>query len=237
MERVCFLLHVRRDRLDEYKARHREVWPELLDALRETGWRNYSLFLREDGLLVGYVECDDFEASLEAMAERDVNSRWQAEMAQFFELPQDERPDTGLERLQEVFHLQRSRAPGDRRARRAVAPPRVGSARHELRRRQHLGQGRARRTRSPGEARSVLAVKGSGGDLGTLTAERARARRPRPAARDWSASTRACDREDEMVALLDHARFGAGRRRPVDRHAAARISSPRRTSTISIPMR
>ena len=105
MERVCFLLRVRPDRLDEYKARHREVWPEMLDALRETGWRNYSLFLREDGLLVGYVECDDFEGSLEAMEEREVNSRWQAEMAQFFELPRDERPDTGLERLEEVFHL------------------------------------------------------------------------------------------------------------------------------------
>lgn len=105
MERICFLLHVRPDRLDEYKACHREVWPEMLDALRATGWRNYSLFLRQDGLLVGYLECDDFEASLEAMAARDVNSRWQAEMAQFFELRGDARPDSGLERLEEVFHL------------------------------------------------------------------------------------------------------------------------------------
>jgi L-rhamnose mutarotase len=105
MERVCFLLRVRPDRLDEYKARHREVWPEMLDALRETGWRDYSLFLRDDGLLVGYLECDDFEASVKAMEEREVNARWQAEMTPFFELPGDERPDTGLERLEEVFHL------------------------------------------------------------------------------------------------------------------------------------
>jgi L-rhamnose mutarotase len=105
MERVCFLLRVRPDRLDEYKARHREVWPEMLDALRQTGWRNYSLFLRDNGLLVGYLECDDFAASLEAMEEREVNARWQAEMAQFFELPRDGRPDTGLERIEEVFHL------------------------------------------------------------------------------------------------------------------------------------
>ena len=105
MERVCFLLRVRPDRLDEYKARHRQVWPEMLDALRQTGWRNYSLFLRDNGLLVGYLECDDFAASLEAMEEREVNARWQAEMAQFFELPGGERPDTGLERLEEVFHL------------------------------------------------------------------------------------------------------------------------------------
>jgi L-rhamnose mutarotase len=105
MERVCFLLRVRPDRLDEYKARHREVWPEMLDALRETGWRDYSLFLRDDGLLVGYLECDDFEASVKAMEEREVNARWQAEMTPFFELSGDERPDTGLERLEEVFHL------------------------------------------------------------------------------------------------------------------------------------
>ena len=105
MERVCFLLRVRPDRLDEYKARHREVWPEMLDALRETGWRDYSLFLRDDGLLVGYLECDDFEASVKAMEEREVNARWQAEMTPFFELAGDERPDTGLERLEEVFHL------------------------------------------------------------------------------------------------------------------------------------
>jgi L-rhamnose mutarotase len=105
MSRVCFILRVRPDRLDEYRARHREVWPEMLEALRDMGWRNYSLFLREDGLLVGYLECDDFDASRAAMEERDVNARWQADMAPFFELPGGERPDTGLVRLEEVFHL------------------------------------------------------------------------------------------------------------------------------------
>ncbi len=102
MERVCFLLQVRPDRLDEYKARHREVWPEMLDALRDTGWRNYSLFLSEDGLLVGYLETDDFAAAQRGMAARDVNDRWQRDMAQFF----GERADEGgFLRLEEVFHL------------------------------------------------------------------------------------------------------------------------------------
>ncbi len=105
MERVCFLLRVRADRLDEYRARHREVWPEMLDALRDAGWRNYSLFLREDGLLVGYLETEDFQAALSGMDAADVNARWQAAMAEFFELPADARPDTGLRRLEEVFHL------------------------------------------------------------------------------------------------------------------------------------
>jgi L-rhamnose mutarotase len=101
VQRVCFLLHVRPDRLDEYKARHREVWPEMLDALREAGWHNYSLFLRPDGLLVGYVECESFEAAQAAMARTEVNDRWQESMLAFF----DTRADTGLERLEQVFHL------------------------------------------------------------------------------------------------------------------------------------
>ena len=101
MERVCFLLRVRPDRLDEYRERHRAVWPEMLDALRDAGWPNYSLFLRDDGLLVGYLETDDFEAAQQAMGQAEVNDRWQRDMAPFF----DARADHALERLEEVFHL------------------------------------------------------------------------------------------------------------------------------------
>jgi L-rhamnose mutarotase len=101
MERICFLLRVDPDRLDEYKERHRNVWPEMQEALREAGWGNYSLFLGDDGLLVGYVEAEDFEAAQRAMAATDVNDRWQREMAEFF----GERADEGLVRLEEVFHL------------------------------------------------------------------------------------------------------------------------------------
>ena len=104
-ERVCFQLSVRPDLLEEYKARHREVWPEMLEALRRAGWRNYSLFLRPDGFLIGYLECQDFEAAQRAMEDTDVNARWQADMAPFFELPEGARPDTGFERLEEIFHL------------------------------------------------------------------------------------------------------------------------------------
>lgn len=64
MQRVCFLLKVRQDRIDEYRERHAAVWPEMLKALSATGWHNYSLFLRDDGLLVGYLETEDFQAAL-----------------------------------------------------------------------------------------------------------------------------------------------------------------------------
>ena len=105
MNRVCFTLQVRPDRLTEYRARHAAVWPEMFTALRDAGWRDYSLFLRDDGLLVGYLRTDDLPAAQAAMEATDVNARWQAQMAEFFvDLP-DGRPDRGLSVLDEVFNL------------------------------------------------------------------------------------------------------------------------------------
>ena len=103
MERVCFLARVRPDRLDEYRERHKSVWPEMLAALSRTGWGNYSIFLASDGLLVGYLETEDYQAALDAMAATEVNARWQAEMSEFFVA--DGPPDRSFARLEEIFHL------------------------------------------------------------------------------------------------------------------------------------
>jgi L-rhamnose mutarotase len=102
--RICFLLKVRAERLNEYKERHAHVWPEMLEALREAGWRNYSIFLGPDGLLVGYLEAEDFERCRTAMKGYEVNARWQAEMAAFFE-PMAGDADDNMIPLEEVFHL------------------------------------------------------------------------------------------------------------------------------------
>jgi L-rhamnose mutarotase len=106
MRRVCFQLQVRPDRLEEYRTRHAAVWPDMLRALHETGWHNYSLFLREDGLLVGYFETPDLDAAREGMAATEVNARWQAEMAEFFTELDGRTPDQGFLVLDEVFHLE-----------------------------------------------------------------------------------------------------------------------------------
>jgi L-rhamnose mutarotase len=104
MERICFLLQVRPDRLEEYKKRHKQVWPEMLQALSGAGWHNYSLFLRDDGLLVGYLETPDFEQALLQMEQLDVNEKWQRDMQPFF-AGLAGRPDQGMMRLEEIFHL------------------------------------------------------------------------------------------------------------------------------------
>jgi L-rhamnose mutarotase len=105
MKRVGFLLKVKPEKIDEYKKHHEAVWPEMLDALRRNGWHNYSLFIRDDGLLFGYVEVEDsFQASLEGMAAEPINLKWQEFMAPYFESISG-RPDENMTELVEVFHL------------------------------------------------------------------------------------------------------------------------------------
>ena len=103
--RICFLLKVRHDKLYEYRARHADVWPEMQDALRLSGWRNYSLFLRPDGLVIGYLEADNFEECCARMKQQPVNERWQKEMAPLFESLNGAAADDTMFPLEEVFHL------------------------------------------------------------------------------------------------------------------------------------
>lgn len=103
--RVCFQLQVKPDRLTEYTERHATVWPEMLQAISAAGRRNYSLFLRGDGLLIGYYETDDDAAAQRALDADPRTAAWEAEMADFF-MSLDGRPDQGAPRLTEVFNLE-----------------------------------------------------------------------------------------------------------------------------------
>lgn len=105
-ERHAFRLQVAPDRLDEYARRHAEVWPEMLQALHDSGWHGYSLFAAPDGLLVGYVEAISLEAAQAAMARTEVNARWQSSMAEFFTSLDGTPPDEGFELLTQVFNLE-----------------------------------------------------------------------------------------------------------------------------------
>mgnify|MGYP001951970448 CR=1 FL=1 len=105
MNRIAFTLQVRPNMLDEYRRHHESVWPEMLDALRRTGWQRYSLYLRDDGLLFGYFETPGtFQQALDGMESEEVNERWQALMAPYFE-GDGNAADTQMVQLEEVFHL------------------------------------------------------------------------------------------------------------------------------------
>ena len=104
MRRVCFQLQVKPGQIEAYRAAHAAVWPDMLAALKETGWQNYSLFLRPDGLVIGYFETNDLQANLDGMAATAVNARWQAAMAEHFVEP-DVPADQAFVYLDEVFNL------------------------------------------------------------------------------------------------------------------------------------
>jgi L-rhamnose mutarotase len=100
-QRSAFVLEIRPDKIDEYVEAHRAVWPEMLDALRQAGIRNYSIF-RHGNEVFGYFESDDLDAAGRHMAAQEVNARWQDAMASLLE---ERVPDAGPPPLEEIFRL------------------------------------------------------------------------------------------------------------------------------------
>ncbi len=106
MTRVGFLLKVRKEYIDEYKIHHKNVWAEMQNALSRNGWRNYSLFIRPDGLLFGYFEAEKSLAdSLKGMESEKINTDWQKLMSPYFEILEGSAPDRSMLELEEIFHL------------------------------------------------------------------------------------------------------------------------------------
>ena len=75
MPRYAWVLEVRPGYEEEYIRRHREIWPEMVDALHSAGIRNYSIF-RHGLTLLGYFETDDIEKTRECLANDETNRRW-----------------------------------------------------------------------------------------------------------------------------------------------------------------
>ncbi len=105
MKRVGFVFKIKKQHINEYKKHHNSVWPEMLDALKRHGWRNYSIFLKKDGTLFGYFEAEkSFENSLKGMALEKINEKWQIFMKPYFDNIDENRPDEAMIELEEVFH-------------------------------------------------------------------------------------------------------------------------------------
>lgn len=104
MTRVCFQLQVDPNRLDEYRRRHAAVWPEMLREIEAAGRRNYSLFLRPDGLLIGYYEADSVQAAAAHLAASEIAAAWERHMSDLF--VGAGRADQAVIALEEVFHLE-----------------------------------------------------------------------------------------------------------------------------------
>ena len=100
-QRTAFVLHVKPDRIDDYVEAHAHVWPEMLQALRDAGIRNYSIF-RDGNQVFGYFEADDLAAVGASLEDKEVCTRWQDAMA---ELLEERVPDAGPPPLAQIFRL------------------------------------------------------------------------------------------------------------------------------------
>ena len=103
MQRIAFTMRIRPGSEEEYRRRHRQVWPELLADLKRAGCRNYSIYLRGVELFA-YMEVENFQRYLEVMATSRASERWEAQMSDI--LIRETEAATGFPSLlEEVFHL------------------------------------------------------------------------------------------------------------------------------------
>jgi len=103
MERICFTFEIYPGQEAEYKKRHDEIWPELVEAIKDAGFRNYSLF-RRDQTIVAYAECEpDVATAFAKIGSHEANARWAKWFEDVIVSLTDENGE--LFRLDEVWHL------------------------------------------------------------------------------------------------------------------------------------
>ncbi len=103
MIRKAFVMSVNAGHEEEYERRHRPIWQELADVLKQHGVRNYSIFLHEETRqLFGYAEIES-EERWAAIAETEVCQRWWRHMSEMMPANPDASPISIP--LREVFHL------------------------------------------------------------------------------------------------------------------------------------
>ncbi|MFT4160319.1 L-rhamnose mutarotase [Shinella sp.] len=88
MAGYAWVLEVRPGYEEEYRKRHDEIWPEMIEALRAAGIRNYNIF-RHGLTLFGYFETDDLEATKAKLAKDPVDRRWGEWMAPIMKIEID----------------------------------------------------------------------------------------------------------------------------------------------------
>ena len=74
MPRVAFRLRIKADAIEGYEKDHAQVWPELLAKLKEVGISDYSIFRRDQDLVL-VMRVKDFDAAWEALAIDPVDLR------------------------------------------------------------------------------------------------------------------------------------------------------------------
>ncbi len=105
MKRFGQLIGVRSDRYAEYVEAHAAVWPGVLDRIRESHIRNYSIYAFGDQLFA-YFEYvgEDFEGDMQRMADDPETQRWWDLMMPMQQPVEGRAPGEWWATMEEVFH-------------------------------------------------------------------------------------------------------------------------------------
>jgi L-rhamnose mutarotase len=104
MERVAFCLRLHKGMGEAYDEAHRKVWPEMMALLKRAGISEYSIF-RRDELLVLSMRADNFDRAWNQIEQDPINKRWQQTTAPYFEAMEPLRPGERFPMMQEVFYM------------------------------------------------------------------------------------------------------------------------------------
>ncbi len=103
-DRVAFLLRLRPGMGPAYDISHQQVWPVMLALLKRAGVEEYSIFRRDETLIL-VMRVSNFDTAWDRIEADPINTAWQQAMAPYFETNTGLRPGERFPMLQEVFYL------------------------------------------------------------------------------------------------------------------------------------
>ena len=104
MERKAFKMQLHSGKVAEYKRRHDELWPELHALLKQTGIKDYSIFLDEStNSLFGVLQIEDSK-KLDDLPSHPIMKKWWAYMRDIMDTNPDNSPVSTP--LKEVFYME-----------------------------------------------------------------------------------------------------------------------------------
>jgi L-rhamnose mutarotase len=103
MQRFAFKMKLKPGYETEYQKRHREIWPELVQLLKEAGVSDYSIFLDEETNTLFAVQKQAGQSSQD-LGSTAIVQKWWAYMADIMDTNPDNSPVTVP--LKEVFYLE-----------------------------------------------------------------------------------------------------------------------------------
>ncbi|OHD75131.1 MAG: hypothetical protein A2V99_07090 [Spirochaetes bacterium RBG_16_67_19] len=79
MEVICELMRLRPDRVQSYRDLHERTWPELIAAIRESGFVEEYIYLLGN-LVIVIMKCQDFREAVRRLAGTEVYRQWTTEV-------------------------------------------------------------------------------------------------------------------------------------------------------------